>query len=142
MIHLVNIIYLFALCFLVLYIGYPDPTADSDSWFANKFLLFFWFFAFQLLFGVFAQIHMSCKVEVEAISKRALQFALVAVIGYGLYTDLGLMTSTREWIQGYQSTYAWACLAVSVCIAAAITGYQAIAFLIKNPVETVCETIA
>lgn len=87
----INLIFLFIFVFVLLMINIPQIQHDENIKF--KLYIFVGIFIFEFIFQLITIIYKSCVIDIGKIAKNSLQSALIAVIGYSIYTDLILSSS-------------------------------------------------
>ena len=83
---LIHLIILFIYVFALLTLNIPQIA--TDQYLKTKLYIFGGVFLFEFVVTLIVTIYKKCLVDVARIAKASLLAALVATVGYSIYTDI------------------------------------------------------
>lgn len=90
---------LFVFLFIIFYL--KTPNINSDNYLKHKAYLFGLVLLFSCIMNIIIIAVKGCKIQFGKIVGEALKMAIIVVIGYAIYTDLQIMTWTKDYFEKY-----------------------------------------
>ena len=83
---IINIFFIFIFTFWILFFRIPD--IDNRNYLFHKLVIFALLFVYQFSLLVLSKIKNKCKIDLLDVCGYSFETAIVAIIGYSIYTDL------------------------------------------------------
>jgi len=96
-------LFLYLFVFALLYLKIPN--VETDNYITHKILLFLGILIFDFALQLIKRIRSSCIVKTDEVFSESIKTALYGIIGYSLYIDTTIMTSTKDYLMNYNCSY-------------------------------------